>query len=588
MALTNREIADIFETISDMLQLKGESVHRYLAYSRAAETIRELPRDLHAIHAEGNLTEIPNIGKTLAEKIEEMLETGQLEFYENLKAEIPEGLVEIMHINGVGPKKAKTFWDELGITSIAELKATAEAGKLAELKGMGKKSQQKILDGIEALSRQTGRSRLGDALPAARRILDVLLAHEGIVESEIAGSIRRARPTIGDVDLLIAVEDMQYAPPIMETFVNMQNVARILGHGKTKSSVELLNGLQVDLRVLEKFKWGTALNYFTGSQAHNIRMRRSALEKRLTLNEHAFSPVDDDDNIIEDAEKIYCATEEAVYAMVDLPWIPPELREDLGEFEAARDGTLPDLITLDDIRADLHMHTTASDGKASIREMAEAAKARGREYIVITDHSQYSTIANGLDPERLIRQQEDVRKVNDEMGDEFHVFHGVEMDIRADGELDLTDELLEKLDFVVASLHFGLTQDREKVTRRALNALQNPHVDLLGHPRGQLIPDRPGADLDMDAVFAAAKEHDTALEINANPRRLDLEAQYVRRAVEMGILIAIDTDAHEPANMDLMRYGIMTARRGWTPASCVINTWPVAQFLAWVNQRQRP
>jgi len=586
--LTNRDIAHIFETVADMLQLKGENIHRYLSYRRAGETIRELPRDLRAIAAEDGLTDIANIGKTLADKINEMLDTGKLEFYERLKAEIPPGVVDIMHINGVGPKKAKLFWDELNVTSIAELKAAAEAGKLAELKGMGKKSQQKVLDGIEALSRQTGRARIGKALPAAQKILDLLLAHDGVVEGEIAGSIRRARPTIGDVDLLIAVDDMDHAAPIMQSFVDMENVARVLGHGPTKSSVELLTGLQVDLRILEKARWGTALNYFTGSQAHNIRMRRLALEKRLSLNEHAFSPVDDNDTIIEDAEKILCDTEAAVYEVVGLPYIPPELREDNGEFEAAANGTLPHLITIEDIRADLHMHTTYSDGKLSIREMAEAARARGREYIVITDHSQYSTIANGLSVERLMKQQQEVREVNAAMGDDFQVFHGVEMDIRTDGAMDYDDDILAQLDWVIASLHFGLTQPREKVTQRVLNAIQNPHVDMIAHPRGQLINSREGADLDMDAVFAAAKEHDTALEINSNPRRLDLEAQYARRAVEMGILICINTDAHADKQMDALHYGVRTARRGWVTAASVINTWPLAQFKAWVEKRERP
>lgn len=581
--MNNREIADIFEKITEMLQVKGESVHRYLAYQRAAETIRDLPRDLNAIAAEGDLTALPAIGKTLAEKIHEMLETGSLEFYERLKAEIPAGVLDIMRINGVGPKKAKLFWDELDITSVEALKTAAEAGKLAELKGMGKKSEQKILDGIAALARQTGRTRLGTALPAAEAILNLLMDLPGVVEGAVAGSIRRGRPTIGDVDLLVAVDDMDASPAIMQAFVDMEQVIRVLGQGPTKSSVELLNGLQVDLRVLVKEKWGTALNYFTGSQAHNIRMRQLALNKRLSLNEHAFSPVDENNDIIEDADKIFCTTEEQVYATVGLPWIPPELREDAGEIETAMENHLPDLITLDDIVADLHMHTTYSDGKRSIREMAEAAAERGRRYIVITDHSQYSAVANGLTPERLLQQQEEVHRINAEMGDRIEVLHGVEMDIRADGSLDLPDEVLKKLDFVIASLHMSLRQDRDQITRRLLNAIQNPHVHLIGHPRAQQIPEREPVDADMDAVFTAAKEHGTALEINANPIRLDLEAQYARRAVEMGILLAINTDAHNIDQMDLLKYGILTARRGWVSADSVINTWPLAKFRDWAG-----
>jgi len=582
MTLTNREIADIFENVATMLEIKGEIIHRVLSYRRAGETVRELPRDLHAIAAENKLTDIPGIGDTLAAKINEMLDTGKLEFYEKLAKEIPSGLVDIVHINGVGPKKAKLFWKELNITTVPELEAAARAGKLRDLAGMGAKSEQKIIEGIESLARQTGRTPLGNALPAAQAILDEVMKVPGAIEGAIAGSIRRARPTIGDVDLLVASDD---AAPIMDTFVKMEQVGRILGHGPTKSSVELLNGLQVDLRVLEKARWGTALNYFTGSQAHNIRMRELALKKGYSLNEHAFSPVDKEGNIIEDAPKILCATEEEVYATVGLPWIPPELREDSGEIEAAQAGKLPKLITMDDMHADLHMHTTASDGTRTIREMAEEARQRGRKFIVITDHSHSLGIANGLTVERLLAQQEEVRKVDAELGGSIRVFHGTEMDINADGTLDFPDDVLAKLDFVIASLHVSLRQPREQVTNRMLSAIRNPHVDLIGHPRAQILPDREPADLDMDAVFNAAKASGIALEINANPRRLDLEAQFARRAVEMGIPLSINTDAHAPDHMDLMMYGVMTARRGWVTAESVINTWPLERFLSWTQSR---
>ncbi|MBZ0277258.1 MAG: DNA polymerase/3'-5' exonuclease PolX, partial [Anaerolineae bacterium] len=458
-------------------------------------------------------------------------------------------------------------------------------GKLRDLPGMGAKSEQKIIEGIESLGRQTGRTPLGVALPAAQTILDLLLTLPQVKQATIAGSIRRGKPTIGDVDLLTAVETMDDAAPIMDAFVGMENVARVLGHGPTKSSVELLNGLQVDLRVLEQTRWGTALSYFTGSQAHNIRIRELALSKNLSLNEHAFTPLDSSGMAIEDAPKILCATEEEVYATVGLPWVAPELREDAGEIEAAQKGQLPALITLSDIQADLHMHTTWSDGKLSVREMAEAAKARGRRYIVITDHSQYSTIANGLSVERIMQQRQEVRQVDAAMGPDFRVFHGVEMDIRTDGALDYPDDVLAELDFVIASLHFGLRQERAVITERLLNAIRNPHVDLIGHPRGQLIPEREAADLDMDAVFTAAQQHGTALEINSNPRRLDLEAQYARRAVELGIPLAINTDAHSAENMDLHAFGVITARRGWVQAESVINTWPVERFIAWIQNR---
>ncbi|MFW5691102.1 MAG: DNA polymerase/3'-5' exonuclease PolX [Chloroflexota bacterium] len=583
--LTNREIADIFQTISDMLELKGEVVHRYLSYRRAAETVRELPRDLRAVAAEGRLTDLPNIGKTLAEKITEMLETGKLEFYEGLRAEIPDGVVAMMHVNGVGPKKARLFWDELGITSVDALKAAAEEGKLAALKGMGKKSEQKVLDGIGSLSRQTGRTPLGKALPTAQTIRDRLAELPGVLKVEIAGSIRRARPTIGDVDILAAVDDMAHSPAIMTVFVSMENVARVLGHGETKSSVELLDGLQVDLRVLPQERWGTAMQYFTGSQAHNVKIRQIALDNGYSLNEHALSPVDSSGEIIPDAEKILCATEAEVYERLGLSWVPPELREDNGEIDAARQTALPDLITLADIRADLHMHTTYSDGQLDVRGMAEAALARGREHICITDHSRSLGIANGLSIERLMALGEEIQRVNAEMDGRITILWGTEMDIKADGSLDYPDEILAQLDFVIASLHTNLRQPREQVTERLLNAIRNPHVDLIGHPRAQMIPDRDPVDADMDAVLEAAAAHGVALEINANPRRLDLEAAYARRAVEMGIPLSINTDAHTEDQMDLLHYGVRTARRGWVRAENVINTWPLDKLRGWLAAR---
>lgn len=585
MALTNRQIADVFDMVADMLQLKGEIIHRVLSYRRAAESIRELPRDINVVAAEGQLTEIPGIGKTLEEKINELIDTGELEFYNRLAAEIPPGVVEIMRINGVGPKKAQLFWKELQLTDVAALETAAKEQKLRNLSGMGAKSEQKILEGIESLRRQTGRTPLGVALPAAESLLEPLLVLPGVVASQIAGSIRRARPTIGDIDLLIAVDHTDAIAHIMETFVQQPIVARILGQGESKSSVELHNGVQVDLRVLPIERWGTAQQYFTGSQMHNIRIREIALEKGYSLNEHAFSPVDSSGNIIEDAEKVIFRTEEEVYDFLGMQWIPPEIRENTGEIERAQAHKLPKFIELEDIQADLHMHTTWSDGKLSIREMAELARSHGRKYIVITDHSRSLGIAGGLSIERLMEQQAEIRQVDAEMNGAIRVFHGTEMEITADGQLDFPDDVLAQLDFVIASLHVSLRQERDQITRRLVNAIQNPHVDLIGHPRGQIIPSREPVDADMDAVFAAAKESGIALEINANPARLDLEAQYARRAVELGIVLSINTDAHSAGDMDLMHYGIRTARRGWVQAESVINTWPLERFLEWIQQR---
>lgn len=582
MSLSNRDIADIFERCADMLQIRGDNIHRVLSYRRAAETIRAVPRDLRVIASEGGLTKLKFIGKTIAAKIDEMLETGDLDFYQRLRAEVPEGLVDIMHINGVGPKKAKLFWQQLDITTVAQLQTAAQAGKLAALPGMGAKSQQKILAGIEALSRQTGRASIGAALPAANAILAQLMQLPEAQQGELAGSIRRGRETIGDVDILIASDN---AAPIMQRFVTMENVARVLGHGQSKSSVELLSGLQVDLRVLEKARWGTALNYFTGSLAHNVKMRQIALERGYSLNEHALSPVDETKTIIEDAEKILCDSEDKVYAALGLQYVPPELREDSGEIEAARAHKLPQMIARADIVADLHMHTTWSDGKQSIREMAEACIQRGHHTIAITDHSRSLGIANGLSIERLLAQANEVRQVNAEMGDRIYLLAGIEMDIKADGGMDYPDEVLAQLDFVIASLHSGLGQGREQITRRLLNAIRNPYVRMIGHPSARQYPNREEVAADWDAVIAAAQAHATILEVNANPLRLDLKPELARLAKDSGVLLAINTDAHRIEHLDLLDFGVSIARRGWVEARHVVNTWSSERLRQWLSNR---
>jgi DNA polymerase (family 10) len=576
--MRNRDIAQIFENIADLLEIKGESIHRVLAYRNAGQVIREISRDLSAIYAEGKLTEINGIGSTLAEKIEELLTTGKLEFYERLTAEIPVSLLDVLRVNGVGPKKAKLFWKELNITTLPALEAAARAGQLRNLSGMGAKSEQKIIEGIDALARRTDRIPLGLALPVAQAILEDLLTLPEALKGDLAGSVRRFRPTIGDIDILIAAEK---AEPIMERFVKREDVARVLGHGLSKSSVELLQGQQVDVKILPPERYGTGLAYFTGSQAHNIRMRELALKQGLSLNEHAFTYTDGREG------EILCATEEEVFAVLGLPWIPPELREDRGEIEAALAGELPHLIRQSDIQADLHMHTTWSDGELSVLDMARIAQSRGLSYIVITDHSRSLGIANGLSIERLWEQREEIRAANQIMGSGFRIFHGTEMEIKSDGTLDFPDEVLAELDVVIASLHTGLRQPREQVTQRMLAAIRNPHVDIIAHPSGQMIPTREPADLDMDAVFAAAREHDIALEINSNPSRLDLEASAARRAAELGIKITINTDSHSGADFENLMYGIGTARRAWLPKEAVINTWSVDQFTEWIRARGR-
>jgi DNA polymerase (family X) len=565
-----------------LLSIRGDQFHRINAYRRAAESIEDLGRDLNQVYEEGGLTDIPGIGKTLAEKIEEMLTTGGLVFYEKLAEEVPPSLLEMLRVDGLGPKRVKQVYEELGLSTLAELTEAAQAGRLRGLSGMGEKSEAKILAAIEALSRHGDeRALLGDAWPLAQSILAELEKVPGVVKTAVAGSLRRMRETIGDIDLLVAAEP-DAAAAIMDAFVNLPQVESVSGHGPTKSSVVLLNGMQVDLRVLPPARWGTLLSYFTGSMAHNVRLRELALKQGLSLNEHAFTPVEDGPRAGED--EILCAEETAVYATLNLPYIPPTLREDRGEIEAAQAGKLPELIQIDQIVSDLHMHTTWSDGKMSVLEMARAAQADGLQYIVITDHSVSLGIANGLSEARLWEQALEIREADEAMGPDFRILHGAEVEIRADGTLDYEEHVLEALDFVIAALHVSLSQPRQQITERLLQAMANPHVDMIAHPTGRLLPDRLGADLDMDKVLAAAVEHNLILEINANPRRLDLRDSHVRRAVELGIPLAINSDAHHVDQFRLRHFGVATAQRGWATTDQIVNTWPLEKFLAFLQK----
>ena len=575
---TNQELAEKFQLIADLLQFKGDVIYKILAYRRAAETLRDFGRDINDVWKEGgikNLQGIPGVGKAIAEKIDELLATGKLGFLENLEKEMPLSLVTLLEVPDLGPKKVKLFWQELGITTLPELEAAAKAGKLRELPGMGQKSEAKTLAGIESLARRTGRTPLGDAWPFAQELLSLLHAVPGVVVAEPAGSLRRMRETIGDIDILVAADD---SAPVMEAFVNQGRVARVLGHGTIKSSVEFTNGIRAQVWVHPPEKFGTALQYATGSKDHNIRLRELALSKGLSLSEHALTRVDD-------GTEILCTTEEEVYETLGLPWIPPELREDRGEVQAAHNGSLPTLIKRSDLASQLHNHSTWSDGKAAIKEMAEAARARGYNIIAITDHSHSLGIAQGISPEDVKKQRVEIDTVQRALGDSIRILQGVELEIKADGSLDYPDEALAELDIVVASLHVSLRQPRAQITQRLLNAICNPHVDVIGHPTGRMIPDREGADLDMDAVLAAAAKMGTALEINANPRRLDLSDIYTRRAVEMDIPLSINTDAHAPDQLDLINYGVATARRGWASPENVINTWEPARLVEWLKTR---
>lgn len=573
--MENHEVAAIFASMADMLDIQGEGYHRVMAYRRAAETIATLGQPLAEVWRAGELETLPGIGKTLAAKIDELMRTGRLAAYERLRGEVPPGVVAMLQIPDVGPRKAALFWKELGITSIDELETAARAGKLQTLPGMGVRSEQKVLAGIEALRRRSARLPLGFAWELAYRLLLPLRELPGVVHAEPAGSLRRMRETIGDLDLLVATED---AEPVMARFRALPEVAEVLLSGPTKTSIRTREGVQADLRVLPPARWGTALQYFTGSQLHNIRLRGLAQERGFSLSEYALK--------WEDGSELLCAEEEAVYAALGLPLIPPELREDRGEIEAALAGRLPRLVELSDLQGDLQFHTTWSDGQNSLREMAEAARRSGLKYALVTDHSQGLGVVRGLSADDLRRQRAEIEEVNRRMGGAFRLLAGVEVEVRSDGSLDLPDEALAALDLVVAAVHSGLRQDRAQFTARAVAALRHPLVDVLAHPSGRLIGRREGADLDMEALLRVAAETGTAIEVNAHPDRLDLDDIHIRRAVELGVKLAISSDAHSAAGFDLLRFGVATARRGWSTAADVLNTRSVEEVLAWSRRRR--
>lgn len=574
--MNNRQLADTFTLIANLLEIKGEIIYKTLAYRKASESLMGLGREASEYWKEGKLEDIPGVGKAISEKIDELLKTGKLEFLEKVKKEVPEELAGWLAVPGLGPKKIAMIWKTLGITALSDLESAAKEGKLRDLPGMGAKSETAILEGIASLSRRSGRISLGRAYPLAQEIIKTLKKVKGVVVAEPAGSLRRMRSTVGDLDILVAAKD---SAPVMDAVVNLPGVSRVLGKGEFKSSIEFTDGVRAQVWVHPPEKFGTALQYATGSKDHNVQLRQLALEKGLSLSEHSFAKV-------KGKGEIFCATEEEVYKTLGLPWVPPELREDRGELQAAKANKLPKLIEVKDIKADLQTHSTWSDGKLSMLEMARAAAKRGIKVIAFTDHSASLGVTGGLKMEDHKKQAAEIKKIQKQLGDSILVLHASEVEIKADGSLDYPDEFLASLDLVLASMHTSLRQPRDKVTQRVISAIRNPHVDIIGHPTGRLIPEREGADLDMEAILQAAAETGVALEINAHPARLDLDDVYARRAKELGIRISINTDSHSEEDFDNLFYGVAIARRAWLTKNDVINAWSADKLLKWLKSRK--
>jgi DNA polymerase (family 10) len=575
LLVKNKDLARVFENIADLLAIQGADARRVLAYRRAAENLETFGQEASELWVDGRLKEIPGVGAAIAAKIDELLSSGELAFYQELTAEVPETLLDVLRVSDIGPKRAALFWRGLGIHDVEQLTEAAQSGRLQTLPGIAARTEDRILKNIEAMKRrQSDRISIGLAWPLARELLQRLRQIAGVVAAEAGGSLRRWRETVGDLDIVVASKDRA---GLMAAFLSFPEIERVLGQGDTKVSVVLDGGIRLQLWVHPPEHFGTALQYATGSQAHNVRLRELARTLDLSLSEHAFSRAD--------GSQIHCAEEELVYKTLNLPWIPPELREDRGEVQAAIDGTLPDLITVDQLIGDLQSHSTWSDGKASILEMAEAAHARGCEYLAITDHSRSLGVAGGLTIERLEQQRQEITEAQRFLGDEIQLLHGTEVEVLADGSLDFPDEVLAGLDVVVASVHSSLRQPRERITERMLAAIHNPHVDIIGHPSGRMIGRRDAADLDMEQILQASADTGVALEINAHPDRLDLNEVHARRAAELGCLLSINTDAHQPDGFALRDYGVAIARRAWIQPEMVINTWPLKRLKKWLRAR---
>jgi DNA polymerase (family 10) len=573
--MKNFEVARQFDLMGDVLELKGENPFRIRAYRRAARNLEALTEDVEVLAREDRLEDIPGIGADLAGKIQEYLRTGRVAEIAAASKGIPRGVVELMNVPGIGPKMAKVLYERQRITSVNQLEKLAREGNLRGLPGIQAKTEQNILKGIRLVRAGQERMPLGRALPLGRELVHALERLAAVKEVSLAGSIRRMKDTVGDIDILVTS-----AKPdaVIRSFVALPQVGSVLERGSTKSSIRHREGIQVDLRVVAPESFGAALAYFTGSKQHNIHLRTMALQKGLKISEYGVFRVSN-------GRRIAGATEEEVYATVGLPWIAPELREDAGEIDAALEGKLPRLLELKDIRGDLHCHTNASDGHHSIEELVTAAERRGYEYVAVTDHSAATRVAGGLTAEELAAHVKRIRAVQ-ARHPRITVLAGSECDILPDGSLDYPDTVLAQLDVVIGAVHARLTQSKAEMTRRVCRALAHPRMHVLAHPTGRLIGKREPSSIDLEAVFRTARRHDKAVEVNAHPERLDLDDVHARRLHDVGGLMAISTDTHVLDDLACMELGVATARRGWAEKRDVLNTWRAADLLAWMR-RQR-
>jgi DNA polymerase (family 10) len=595
--LTNGDLARIFHDIGDMLEVKGELRFKTVAYHRAADAIGRSPVDLVTAYREGTTPKIPGVGPAISDKIKELATTGRMAYYDKLRAEIPPTLVEIMHIPGVGPRTVKQLHEELGVESLEDLKRAAEAGSLQGLRGMSKRTEQLVLEGIARIEANPRRMLLNRAEATIEGIAMALESLPGVRSVEHAGSFRRKKETIGDLDLLVATDEPGV---VLDAFTGLGVVDQVLNRGNAKAAVRLLRGPQVDLMVMPPDEAGTYLIHFTGSKEHNVKLRARARDRGWSLSEKGFLRIDLEtgEPLTGDAAELRTfPTEEAAYAFLELPYVPPELREDEGEIEAALAGRLPRLIEQPDLRGDCHTHSEWSDGVHSIELMAEACRRRGYAYQVLTDHSISLAIASGLAPDRVEEQRAIIAELNARFEQEeregtappetpaegFRLLHGCELEIRADGRLDYDDNLLARFDVVVASLHVSRRQPRAELTQRTLTAIHSPHVDIVAHPAGRMIQTRDDLDLDWDTVFAEAARTGTALEMNGSPHRLDLSVERARRALAAGCVLTIDSDAHKTAELDFVRWGISQARRAWVEPANVLNARSRDELMAWVG-----